>query len=161
MELWELTARERIRDSLALYNWSGDAFRLADLSHAFCEDGELEIRGREPLRGRGAIIEFLGGDVGAPNDHDRRAAMKAAAAASGVRRIVRHNVTNIRFLDVAPEQARVECYFTVFTEIGLDHYGRYRDTFVPIGEKWLIRHRYVSTDWRAPESTMAPLSSIS
>jgi hypothetical protein len=34
----------------------------------------------------------------------------------------------------------------------LDHYGRYRDTFVPVGDEWLIRHRYVSTDWRAPES---------
>jgi hypothetical protein len=53
------------------------------------------------------------------------------------------------------DEARVACYFTVFTEIGLEHYGRYRDAFVPVGDDWLIRHRFVSTDWSAPESTMA------
>ena len=28
MDVWELVARERIRDTLARYSWSGDAFRL-------------------------------------------------------------------------------------------------------------------------------------
>jgi len=156
VELWELTARERIRDSLALYNWSGDALRLDDLASAFCEDGVLELRGREPLRGRKAIVEFLGGVSG---DAEARRASPPSAVA-GARRIVRHNLTNIRFLELTPQQARVACYFTVVTEIGLDHYGRYRDTFVPVGGEWLIQHRFVSTDWRAPASTMAPPDSI-
>ncbi len=160
MEPWELTARECIRDSLARYNWSGDAFRLGELAEAFCEDGELEVRGREPLRGRDAIVEFLGGGADPGGDDARRAALKAAAASSGVKRIVRHNVANIRFLELTPAQARVACYFTVLTEIGLDHYGRYRDTFVPVGDTWLIKHRYVSTDWRAADSTMAPPSAV-
>lgn len=146
MQLWELVARERIRDTLARYNWSGDALRLDDLAQTFCEDGELELRSDEPVRGRAAIVELLGGAVAAPN---------AAAQASGIKRIVRHNVTNIRVTDVCPDEARVACYFTVFTEIGLDHYGRYRDVFVPVGDDWLIRHRFVSTDWSASESTMA------
>jgi hypothetical protein len=146
MELWELAARERIRDTLARYNWSGDALRLDDLAQTFCEDGTLELRGGEPARGRAAIVELLGGAVATPN---------AAARASGVKRIVRHNLTNVAFTDVSPDEARVACYFTVFTEIGLDHYGRYRDVFVPVGDGWLIRHRFVSTDWTAPDSTMA------
>jgi len=146
MELWELVARERIRDTLARYNWSGDGARLDELAQSFCEDGELELRGSEPVRGRAAIIELLGGVVSAP---------KAATQTSGIKRIVRHNVTNIRFTDVSPAEARVACYFTVVTEIGLDHYGRYRDVFVPVGDEWLIRHRFVSTDWRSPDSTMA------
>jgi hypothetical protein len=146
MELWELAARERIRDTLARYNWSGDALRLDDLAQTFCEDGALELRGNEPVRGRAAIVELLGGAVATPN---------AAAHASGVKRIVRHNLTNVAFTDVSPHEARVACYFTVFTEIGLDHYGRYRDVFVPVGDGWLIRHRFVSTDWSAPGSTMA------
>jgi hypothetical protein len=146
MELWELSARERIRDTLARYNWSGDAMRLQDLAESFCEDGELELRDGVPLQGRDAIIEFLGGAVASPN---------AAARNSGVRRIVRHNVTNIRFTEMTPQRAGVACYFTVVTEIGLDHYGRYRDVFVPADDQWLIRHRFVSTDWHAPNSTMA------
>ena len=143
MELWELVARERIRDSLARYNWSGDALRVDQLAATFCEDGELEVRGREPVRGRAAIVRFVAG-VG-----------EAPPATSRAKRIVRHNLTNVRFTEVTPIHASVASYFTVFTEIGLDHYGRYRDTFVPVGEQWLIRHRFVSTDWRSPESTMA------
>jgi hypothetical protein len=146
MDLWELSARERIRDTLAGYNWSGDAMRLAELAESFCEDGVLELRGGEPVKGRAAIVEFLGGAVASPN---------AQAEASRVKRIVRHNVANIRFTDVAPHEARVACYFTVFTEIGLDHFGRYRDVFVPVDGDWLIQHRFVSTDWHAPNSTMA------
>ena len=155
MDTWELVARERIRDTLARYTWAGDAFRLDELARAFCEDGELEIRGRPPLRGRAAIAEGLGGGPEPGGDEARRAARRAAAAASGVTRIVRHNVTNVRFLELTPARARVACYFSVLTEIGLDHAGRYRDTLVPVGDEWLIRHRFVSTDWRAAGSTMA------
>jgi hypothetical protein len=146
MELWELSARERIRDTLARYNWSGDALRLPELAETFCEDGRLELRGSDPVTGRAAIVELLSGAVASPN---------AAAEVASVKRIVRHNLTNIRFTEVTPEQARVACYFTVFTEIGLDHYGRYRDLFTPVGGDWLISHRFVSTDWSAPNSTMA------
>lgn len=146
MELWELVTRERIRDTLARYNWSGDALRLDDLAQTFCDDGELELRGSDPIQGRPAIVALLGGVVTDPD---------IVAQASDVKRIVRHNVTNIRFTEVSPNEARVACYFTVVTEIGLDHYGRYRDVFVPVGDDWLIRHRFVSTDWSAPNSTMA------
>ena len=147
MELWELCARERIRDTLAQYNWSGDAGRLSELAATFCADGELEVRGSAPVRGRDGIVAFLGGAV-------TRFDAAATAAEPGVKRIVRHNVANIRFLEITPDQARVACYFTVYTEIGLDHYGRYRDVLVPVGDDWLIKHRFVSTDWAAPNSTM-------
>lgn len=141
MELWELAAREHIRDTLARYTWSGDAGKVDDLALAFAPDGVLEIRGQEPLRGRDAIAARLGGVAATP-------------AAPGMRRIVRHNLANIRFTGIEPTRATVSSYFTVVTEIGLDHYGRYRDDFVPIGDDWLIAHRFVSTDWAAPNSTM-------
>lgn len=147
MELWELTARERIRDSLARYSWSGDAFRLDELALAFTTDGELEIRDGESARGRDGIVALLGGGA-TGTDADRRAALRDAASASGIARIVRHSLTNVRFLEIAHDEALVASYFTVFTEHGLDHYGRYRDRFVPIGDEWLIQHRYVSVDWR-------------
>ncbi len=152
MELWEVIARERIRDTIARYNWSGDSLRLEDLSSTFCEDGELAIRGQAPVRGRAAIVELLGG--GTTDDETRRAAARQMATTSGKRRIVHHIVTNIRFVSVEPHEAHVEAYFTVFTEIGLDHYGRYRDTLVPAGDEWLIQHRSVSSDWHSSDSTM-------
>lgn len=154
VQTWELEARERIRDSLARYTWSGDSLQLAELALAFCEDGVLEVRGSEPIRGRDGIVEFLSG-VGRA-----KPAEAAVASTPAVRRIVRHNVANVRFLELTSERALVASYFTVFTEIGLDHYGRYRDAFVPVGDEWLIQHRFVSTDWRAEASTMASPSAI-
>jgi SnoaL-like domain len=148
-EPWELAARERIRDTLARYSWGGDSLRLDDVAASFCEDGELEIRGGEVHRGREAIVAFIGG-VG------RRDPEPAAppGPADGPRSIVRHSVSNVRFVELHPDHALVASYFTVFTEIGLDHYGRYRDQLVPAGDEWLIRHRFVSTDWAAAGSTM-------
>ena len=143
METWELIAREQIRDTLARYNWSGDAGRLDELAETFCADGVLEIRGGEPLRGRTEIASFLSGVSG------------DVAANVDVKPVVRHNVANVLFTGLSTDQARVSSYFTVVTQIGLDHFGRYRDTLVPEGGTWLIKHRKVSTDWAAPNSTMA------
>ena len=143
MEAWELAAREQIRDTLARYNWSGDAGRIDGLTETFCADGVLEIRGIEPLRGRSEIAAFLGTVTG------------NVVVDVGVKPIVRHNVANVLFTGVTPDQAHVSSYFTVLTHIGLDHFGRYRDVLVPDGGTWLIKHRKVSTDWAAPNSAMA------
>ena len=172
MELWELTAREACRDTLAQYTHAGDRYRLDEYAAAFCEDGVLEIRGSEPARGRAAIIETItgrvpadrppgtasGSGVRASDSAGARASASGSESGSGVKRIVRHNVTNVRFESLTPDEATVASYFTVFTEIGLDHMGRYRDRMVPVGDRWLIAHRFVSTDWRAPESTFSPRS---
>jgi SnoaL-like domain len=143
VETWELVAREHIRDTLARYNWAGDAARLNDLADTFCVDGVLEIRGSEPLRGRSAIVTFLGGVT------------RNVAVSADVKPIVRHNVANLLFNEVTRDEARVSCYFTVVTHIGLDHFGRYRDILVPDGDTWRIKHRKVSTDWAATDSAMA------
>ncbi len=149
MEIWELVAREQIRDTVARYNWSGDAWRIDEVAETFCLDGILEIRGADPLRGRSEIAAFLGGVT------DKIAVDVNASADPGIQPIVRHNVANLLFNTVVPDQAQVSCYFTVFTHIGLDHFGRYRDTLVPVGSTWLIQHRKVSTDWASPDSAMA------
>ncbi|OBI92691.1 nuclear transport factor 2 family protein [Mycobacterium asiaticum] len=143
MEIWELVAREQIRDTLARYNWSGDAGLVDDLAATFCSDGVLEIRGRQPLQGRSEIAEFLGGLTG------------NIATGADVKPIVRHNVANVLFTGLTPERAFVSSYFTVTTHVGLDHFGRYRDVLVPDADTWLIKHRKVSTDWAATDSAMA------
>ena len=149
MELWELVARESCRETLAQYSHAGDRYLLEEFAGAFCEDGVLEIRGSDPVQGRQAIMERFGGGTAALQ---ARQAAKAQAP-DAARRIVRHNVTNIRFESVSPAEATVASYFTVFTEVGPDHLGRYRDRLVPVGDRWLIAHRFVSVDWHAPDST--------
>ena len=143
MEMWELVAREQIRDTLARYNWSGDAGRVDDLAETFCADGVLEIRGLQPLRGRSEIASFLSDVTG------------NVAGDADVKPVVRHNIANVLFTGMTAHEAHVSSYFTVVTHIGLDHCGRYRDTLVPDGDGWLIKHRKVSTDWAAPNSVMA------
>jgi hypothetical protein len=149
VEMWELVAREQIRDTLARYNWSGDAGRVDGLAETFCADGVLEIRGLRPLRGRSEIASFLSGVTG------------DIAGNVDVRPVVRHNLSNVLFSGVTPHEAHVSSYFTVVTHIGLDHFGRYRDTLVPDGDAWLIKHRKVSTDWAADNSAMARRSPAS
>jgi SnoaL-like domain len=153
MELWEVAAREACRDTLAQYTHAGDRFLLEEFAAAFCEDGVLEIRGEGKLVGRAAIIERFGGVTGA---HATRQAAAASRDKGASRRIVRHTVSNIRFESVSRTEAIVASYFTVFTHIGLDHMGRYRDRLAPVGDRWLIAHRFVSTDWRAPASIFGP-----
>jgi len=143
VELWELVAREQIRDTLARYNWSGDAGRLDGLAQTFCVDGVLEIRGVDPLRGRSEIAAFLSGVTG------------KITTSADTKPVVRHNVANVLFTALTPDEAQVSSYFTVVTHIGLDHFGRYRDTLVPEADTWLIKHRKVSTDWAASQSAMA------
>ena len=157
MELWELTAREQCRDTLAQYSHAGDRYQLDDFAGAFCADGVLEIRGQPPLVGRAAIVERFGGATAA---QQAQGVAAAARAAGSTRRVVRHTVTNVRFEAVTQSEATVASYFTVFTEIGLDHMGRYRDRLLPVGDRWLIAHRFVSTDWRAPDSIFQAASGL-
>lgn len=156
MEQWELVAREQCRDTLAQYSHAGDRYQLDEFAGAFCKDGVLEIRGQSPLVGRAAILARFGGATAA---QQAQGVAAAARAAGGVRRVVRHTVTNVRFEAVSEAEATVASYFTVFTEVGLDHMGRYRDRLVPVGDRWLIAHRLVSTDWHAPDSVFRAVES--
>lgn len=149
MELWELVVREHCRDTLAQYSHAGDRYQLDEFAGSFCEDGVLEIRGQDPLVGRAAIVARFGGATAAQQAQGVAAAARAQGA---TRRIVRHTVSNVRFEAISESEATIASYFTVFTEIGLDHMGRYRDRMVPVGDRWLIAHRFVSTDWRAGNS---------
>jgi len=128
MDLWELVARERIRDALARYNWSATR--------------------RDSTTWLNASARTASSSCAAANRCAERRDRRASRWRRGRTERDRRGVES-------PDEARVACYFTVFSEIGLDHFGRYRDVFVPVGDDWLIRYRFVSTDWSAPNSTMA------
>jgi hypothetical protein len=149
MELWELFARESIRDTYARYNQSGDAFRLEELAACFVEDGALEVRGQEPYVGREAIVRNLGGGRGATTEEIRAAAKAEASTGGGTKRIMRHNVSNLQIQSLTQQDAHSVAYFLVVTETGVDHYGRYRDHLVEADGTWLFKHRFVSVDWHA------------
>ena len=149
MELWELEAREEIRQTIATYTHAGDRMFIEELAATFTPDGVLEVKGREPAVGRDAIAGFLGPG----RDSAAKPTGDVAQALAEPRGHVRHNVTNIRFDSLTPDEARVSSYFFVVTAIGLDHWGRYRDRLVPVDGRWLFAHRLVAVDGYSEAST--------
>ncbi|XVQ08166.1 nuclear transport factor 2 family protein [Spirillospora sp. CA-255316] len=142
MENWELVARERVRNTLAAYTHAGDRGRIEDLAATFTEDGVLELRSGETRVGRDAIVAMLSG-----------VAERGSAPRGGAPGIIRHFVANLRFEEITPERIRTAAYFLVMNAHGPDHWGRYRDTLVPVGDRWLFERRFVSVDGTAPGAT--------
>ena len=60
MELWELTARESIRDLVARYNANGDTGRFAQVLELFAEDAVMETPD-EVYEGRDGIARLFTG----------------------------------------------------------------------------------------------------
>ena len=141
MDVWELTAREEIRELVARYAHFADSGRFEELVALFAEDGVLEIDGREPVRGRDSILAFF-------------ASTRSDVRESSVRSI-RHHVSSLRIDVSAPVAATGASYFLVVTERGPDHWGRYRDRYTVSGGRWLFAAREVRVDGVAAGSWAA------
>jgi uncharacterized protein (TIGR02246 family) len=141
MEHWELSAREAVRYTIASYTYAADSGHFDDVAALFAPDGILEVHGigGAVAEGRDAILGFfrgVGGDV-------------VTTAPPGR---MQHHVSSVRVAVESPTVATATCYFTVMTGAGVDHWGRYKDRFVPeeLGDRWLFAHRLVRTDGRTP-----------
>ena len=139
MELWELIAREGIRDTIARYNHGGDAGRFEAMVDCFCEDGAIEIIGGERHHGHEALRSFFSGVGGSTSRTNQLT-------------VLRHNVSNVLIDIDSTTTARSRAYFQVLTDIGLDHWGSYRDEFTSVDGRWLISKRSVKTDAYTPGS---------
>jgi ketosteroid isomerase-like protein len=140
VDAWELAAREQVRDTVAAYTHAGDRSRLEALAACFTSDGVLEVKGMPQARGRSEIIAMLS---------------SAISTSEPARGFVRHFIANLHFQAVTRERIETAAYFAVFTAHGPDHWGRYRDVFVPVGEQWLLAHRRVTVDARARGSYLS------
>lgn len=140
MDLAELVVRERVRDIYATYTHAGDRYRLAQLAGCFPEDGTLEIKGGSSASGREAIVAMLSG---AEIPAGQRPPRPMVA-------FVRHVVTNLLFTSLSARRVESTAYFCVLTDAGPDHWVRYCDVLVPVGDHWLFAHRQVSVDAAVP-----------
>lgn len=145
-DLTGLRARECVRDTVARYTHAGDGGKLIELAECFAPDGTLEIKGRSSATGRDAILEMLGGGA---------ALTDPPHTPSGAKFFQRHFIANLTFDSITVDRIETRAYFVVFGPDGADHWGRYRDVFVPAGDSWLIAHRFVSVDATAPGSFLA------
>jgi hypothetical protein len=144
MDTWELEIRESVRQTLADYTAATDRFDLRTLAACFTSDGVLEFTGgAEPLTGPAAIEVGLAAAMANEPNPGRKTPT-----------LVRHHVSSIRFGSVTSDRVEVSSYFAVHTDVGLDHWGRYRDVMVPVEGRWLIAHRCIKVDGFAADSLM-------
>lgn len=136
MQVWELGAREGIRETIAAYSHHVDRGHIDEVVALFAPQGGITIEGGVSARGPEQLAAFFSG-VGDSLRH------------SEVPRI-RHHTSNIRVFIDAPTRARAETYFMCVTDAGLDHWGRYRDELVAIGRRWRFSNRSVRTDGWVP-----------
>jgi ketosteroid isomerase-like protein len=142
MDANEAIAREEIRDTISRYNHAGDHGDLDALVRCFTETGVLDLEDEPDCEGRNAIRARLSGVV-------------SDLAGRSERALLRHHVSSIRIELTSSSTAIAASYFLVFTEIGLDHWGRYADRFARTDGAWRIAHRKVRVDGATPGSRMA------
>jgi hypothetical protein len=152
MDLWELAAREEIRDTIARYAWCGEFMDSAGFGALFTPDAVLEIKGGATYRGREEIVGMIAGV------RDRTRAT-AAAAPSESPPVMRHFVANVRIELESRQRARAHAYFTVFMPPhGHDHWGRYSDELALGADgRWQFARRRVSVDGAVAASRMWPI----
>ena len=162
MELWELIARESIRDLVARYNANGDSGRFEQMLEVFADDASMEL-----VAADGTVRRYDGIDQVATIFTETKATWDAGAKAgvmagggagagggtggggtSPTRHHIRH-FTSTHQIDLVDEtHARGRCYFAVLMPHGLDHWGRYVDEYGVRDGRWVITLRRALTDGR-------------
>lgn len=145
MELWEVLARESIRDLVVRYNSNGDSGRFEQTLALFADDAVMAIED-EVYDGKPEILTVFNGS----KEH-----LTADTGSQGPT-YVRHH-TSTHQIDLVDEtHATGRCYFNVITSIGLDHWGRYVDEYVCQSGQWLFSRRQVTVDGQVPHSLFPP-----
>ena len=133
MEVWELVARESIRDCIARYNANGDSGRIDQMVEVFAPDGIMET-GSGRYEGRDAIHAFMSSVVVRGRTDPDESTSESVVLTPTQELIARGRVPFIRHytattqIDVLSEtHAKARSYYLFLTVHGLDHWGRYLD----------------------------------
>jgi hypothetical protein len=144
VEIWELVARESVRDLVARYNANGDSGRFEVMLEVFAPDAVMELISTD-----GTVRRFDGIEAIAGIFTGTKSLWDAKFSKSGGPRHVRHFVATHQ-IDVEDEtHARGRSYFVVLMPHGVDHWGRYVDRYESRDGRWCIVERRVFTDGRS------------
>jgi hypothetical protein len=158
MELWELIARESIRDLVARYNAKGDSGRFEEMLKVFADDASMELVAVD-----GTVRRYDGIDQVATIFTETKATWDAslptgAAHVGGgggggkTRHHIRHFTATHQIDLVDESHARGRCYFLVVMPHGVDHWGRYVDEYGVRDGRWVITLRRALSDGRVDKS---------
>ena len=143
----EALAREAIRDLVARYNAYGDGGKFELLLELFVPDAVFEIRSPE-----GGVTRYEGTDA-------LRAlftgTQERVLASAEVKSYVRHFTATHQIDLLEGGKASGRLYFAVLMPHGLDHWGRYLDSYVREGESWRFAERRVEVEGRSENSAFS------
>ena len=143
MELWELVARESIRDLVARYNANGDSGRFEEMLKVFADDAVMELASPD-----GSIQRYEGLEQVRSIFTNTKAMWDVGARDLGTGHHVRH-FTATHQIDLVDEtHACGRCYFLVLMGHGVDHWGRYIDEYGVRLDRWVITRRRALSDGR-------------
>ena len=148
MEVWELMARESIRDLVARYNANGDAGRFAQVLELFAEDAVMELVSNEGhvqrYEGHEAIATIF---TGTKERWDAESAPDSGSSADPARPWHVRHFTATHQIDLTDRtHATGRSYFAVLMPHGLDHWGRYLDGYEERDGRWLFTSRRALPD---------------
>jgi ketosteroid isomerase-like protein len=151
MELWEVTARESIRDLTTRYNSNGDAGRFANVRELFHDDAVMDLEG-EVKTGLDEIMTIFTGTQS--KLHGTHASSSAEAPREKAALPYVRHFTATHQIDLIDEyNASGRLYFFVVTPIGPDHWGRYTDIYRKnAAGQWKFARRHVKVDGRSENS---------
>jgi hypothetical protein len=141
--MWELVARESVRDVIARYNAYGDSGRMPELLELFAEDAVMNMDGAV-YEGRAAIGD---GFVAAGRDFVSFAKRKQLPRDLPV---LRHYTATHVITATSPTAASCSSYFLTFLAHGPDHWGSYHDELGVRDDRWRILSRKVLVEGAAP-----------
>ena len=162
MEVWELVARESIRDLIARWNYNGDARHMDQMILVLAPDVEFCAVDGDVLHGRPAVLEFLTGVRDGTSDTEQAdpspAPNDGRYLPAGTNPSIRHFTSNPRITLESETRGQVRTYYAVLSSFGLDHWGRYIDEVGVVDGEWLITKRVITTDGVDPEGWAAVLA---
>mgnify|MGYP006101024729 FL=1 len=143
MEAWELNAREQIRSLVAAYNALGDRGRFDALMGLFAEDAVMDVGDGRSYEGLDQIRTIFTGTRDSILDGETE-------GGNGGPRFLQHHTTGLHITMAGSAEADGHSYFTVMTDSGIDHWGRYQDTYAPVDDQWRFASRQVRIDGTTP-----------
>lgn len=152
MDVWEVVARESIRDLVTRYNSNGDTGRFAQVRELFAEDAVMDVGGPQNPQVYRGIDEIMTIFTGAKERWGEEARQR------GSQQYVRHCVSTHQIDVIDADHATGRCYFQVYMAHGLDHWGRYVDSYERRDGRWVFTSRKESMDGRVtlPDEATAP-----
>ena len=137
MDAWEVEARVEIAALVTAYNALGDRGRFDELLPLFADDATMDIGDGSSYEGRDGIERIFTGT----RDSVREGSGPA---------FLQHHTTSVHVTFEDHDTATGDAYFTVMSDLGIDHWGRYRDAYRRIDGAWRFGSRRVRVDGRTP-----------